>query len=35
LQATAIIVTNIMNEQGVEYGVGLLQLLITPNINVN
>jgi len=30
LQAIATIVTNIMNEKGVEYGVGLLQLLITP-----
>jgi hypothetical protein len=32
LQAIATIVTNIMNEQGVEYGVGLLQLLIMPNM---
>jgi hypothetical protein len=32
LQAIAMIVTSIMNEQGVEYGVGLLQLLITPNM---
>jgi len=32
LQAIAMIVTNIMNEQGVEYGVGLLQLLVTPNM---
>jgi hypothetical protein len=32
LQAIAIIVTNIMNVQGLEYGVGLLQLLITLNM---
>jgi len=30
LQAIAMIVTNIMNEKGVEYDVDILQLLITP-----
>lgn len=32
LQAIAMIVTNIMIEKSVEYGVGLLQFLITPNM---